>query len=84
VLKIQRGYEIGVGQTPGLGSVLVDDEGRTLYLYVPDNQDHSVCAQICPRLWPPMVVGDGDTNGRFSPGVDAALVGAVRRTDGSL
>jgi predicted lipoprotein with Yx(FWY)xxD motif len=61
-----------------LGSILVDGDGNTLYLFTPDEQGESVCYDQCEASWPPLVdeVVAGD-------GVDAALLGAVARTDGS-
>ena len=60
-----------------LGSVLVDGEGNTLYLFTPDGQGSSVCYDQCATAWPPLsadaVAGDG---------VDAGLLGSAPRTDG--
>lgn len=59
-----------------LGSILVDDAGRTLYMFVPDAQGPSVCTEGCLEAWPaivgPATAGDG---------VDAALLGTATRTD---
>lgn len=63
-----------------LGSILVDDGGNTVYLFVPDEQSGtSSCYDECEANWPP-VTGDisaGD-------GVDAALLGTTERTDGTV
>ena len=61
-----------------LGDVLVDGEGRTLYLFVPDAQGASTCYDGCAAAWPPMVeeVVAGD-------GVDESLLGSVARDDGT-
>jgi predicted lipoprotein with Yx(FWY)xxD motif len=60
------------------GDMLVDGAGNTLYLFVPDAQDASVCYDDCANAWPPLgsevVAGDG---------VDAGLLGSVARDDGS-
>ena len=37
----------------GVGSVLVDSQGRTLYRYTPDQGTMSTCTGSCARLWPP-------------------------------
>jgi predicted lipoprotein with Yx(FWY)xxD motif len=60
------------------GSILVDGDGNTLYLFMPDNQGESVCYDECEATWPPLVddVQPGD-------GIDAALIGSAARTDGS-
>lgn len=78
------GYEISVGHVAGLGRVLVDSIDRTLYLYVPDQQGASRCTGFCAVQWPPLLVAGGQKGARFGPGVNPALVGTVRRADGSL
>lgn len=61
------------------GEVLVDDQGITLYLFLPDDQGPSACTGGCATTWPPLV-------GEFGAGagVDADLLGTVARGDGSL
>lgn len=68
---------VTVAESP-LGSILVDGDGNTLYLFTPDQQGESVCYDQCEASWPPLVdeVLAGD-------GVDAASLGSVARTDGS-
>ena len=61
-----------------LGSILVDGDGNTLYLFTPDNQGESVCYDQCEDAWPPLV--DDFTAG---DGIDAALLGTAPRTDGT-
>jgi predicted lipoprotein with Yx(FWY)xxD motif len=62
----------------GLGGILVDGDGNTLYLFVPDAQGPSVCNDGCAEAWPPFI---GETVA--SDGVDAALLGVATRDDGS-
>ena len=61
-----------------LGSILVDGDGNTLYLFTPDNQGESVCYDQCETAWPPLVdqIEAGER-------VDASLLGTAPRTDGS-
>ena len=61
-----------------LGSILVDGDGNTLYLFTPDNQGESVCYDQCEAAWPPLVdpIEAGD-------GITASLLGTAPRTDGS-
>jgi predicted lipoprotein with Yx(FWY)xxD motif len=60
------------------GELLVDGEGATLYLFVPDAQGASTCYDACADNWPALVgeVSAGD-------GVDGGLLGSVARDDGS-
>lgn len=61
-----------------LGSILVDRDGNTLYLFTPDEQGESVCYDQCEANWPPLVgeVEAGD-------GVNGSLLGLAPRQDGS-
>ncbi len=61
-----------------LGDILTDEDGNTLYLFVPDNQGPSVCNDDCAANWPPLLKGPvaGD-------GIDATLLGTATRDDGS-
>lgn len=61
------------------GGRLVDGEGRTVYLFTPDERGESTCTGDCAENWPP-VVGEAPAVGG---GVDAALVGTIDRADGS-
>jgi len=71
------GPAIGV-VSGSLGEYLVDAEGATLYLFVPDAGAESTCYDDCAELWPPLegAVSAGD-------GLDESLVGTTERTDGT-
>ncbi len=62
----------------GLGEILTDDQGNTLYLFTPDEQGPSVCYDNCAVNWPPLLEGPvaGD-------GTDPSLFGTVDRDDGT-
>ena len=66
--------------TSGLGRILVDGRGRTLYLFEQDRRGSSGCAGLCATYWPPLL-----TNGRSTAGKGArlALLGMIRRGDGT-
>ncbi|MGH9111573.1 MAG: COG4315 family predicted lipoprotein [Acidimicrobiales bacterium] len=59
-----------------LGTILVDAEGNTLYLFMPDGQGASTCVDSCADSWPalagPATAGDG---------VDGALLATADRPD---
>jgi predicted lipoprotein with Yx(FWY)xxD motif len=61
-----------------LGTILVDADGMTLYLFMPDAQGASQCVDSCATTWPPLAgpatAGDG---------VDEALLSTADRPDGS-
>ena len=55
----------------GLGTVLVNGEGRTLYIFEPDKHAKVTCVGGCAGVWPPlMLAGKAEPSG----GVNAALV----------
>ncbi len=61
-----------------LGEIVVDDEGFTLYVFIPDDGGDSTCYDECATAWPPL---EGDPVATGS--VDAALFGTSLRTDGA-
>lgn len=67
----------------GLGRVLVDGAGRTLYLYTPDRRGRSECYGICAVDWPPLLAPSGTGPLRLGRGVERTLVGTVRRRSGA-
>lgn len=70
------------GAVDGLGSVLTDPAGRTLYLFTKDGKGSgkSTCDGACARKWPPL-----PADGRITAagGIDPALLGRIRRADGT-
>ena len=64
----------------GLGQIVVDSRGRSLYLFEKDSRGHSSCSGLCASYWPPLL-----TNGRPAAikGAKASLLGSIRRADGS-
>ncbi|WP_341359392.1 hypothetical protein V5H98_16930 [Georgenia sp. M64] len=63
-----------------LGTILVDGEGMTLYMFTNDTQDsgESVCEGDCLVAWPPL---EGEPTA--GEGVDDSLLGTIERSDGS-
>lgn len=78
-------YEVSTGTVGGLGTVLVDGQGFTLYLFEPDKQSgKSTCYGTCAQGWPPLLLPAGVSAPVAGPGVDASLLGTTTRTDGSV
>lgn len=67
--------------TSDLGDILVDGEGRTLYMFKPDEAGTPTCYDDCEANWPPLTVS-GDVS--VGEGLDAATFTTVARTDGSM
>lgn len=62
-----------------LGQILVDGEGKTLYMFTPDEGGTPTCYDDCATAWPPLTTDGTPTAG---PGVTATLT-TVDRTDGT-
>jgi predicted lipoprotein with Yx(FWY)xxD motif len=78
-------YEVRTGTVPGLGTILVDGKGLTLYLFVPDKQSGtSTCYGACANAWPPLLLPTGTTTPLAGPGVESSLLGTTHRTDGTV
>ena len=58
-----------------LGPILVNGQGRTLYLYVKDRGTKSACSRRCAQVWPPATASGEPTAG---PGVAAAKLTTTR------
>jgi predicted lipoprotein with Yx(FWY)xxD motif len=62
-----------------LGSILVDAQGKTLYLFEADKNGKSACSGPCATTWPPLL-----SNGapQAAMGASASLIGTTARGDG--
>jgi predicted lipoprotein with Yx(FWY)xxD motif len=77
-------YEVRTGKVKGLGMVLVDGQGLTLYLFVPDKRSgRSTCYKLCAEAWPPLRLPTGVTRPVAGRGIKASLLGTTHRTDGT-
>ena len=63
-----------------LGKVLVDSQGRTLYLFEADKGTMSACDGACASVWPPLTVTGQPKAGQ---GVTASKLGTTKRSDGT-
>jgi len=64
----------------GLGRIIVDGRGRTLYLFEKDKQGRSACYGSCAKFWPPLLTRGKPSAGR---GAKASLLGRTRRRGAS-
>jgi predicted lipoprotein with Yx(FWY)xxD motif len=72
---------VAVGET-GLGEVLVDAEGKTLYLYANDEGTTTAVSGGLLEAWPPLTVESEEVVG--GEGVDEAKLGTAEQADGRL
>ncbi|HMK62407.1 MAG TPA: hypothetical protein VK386_02210 [Acidimicrobiales bacterium] len=77
-------YQVQAASASGVGTVLVDGKGYTLYLFEPDHQSTPTCTGPCAAAWSPLLLPSGVTATRAGRGVTASLLGTVRRSDGGL
>ena len=77
-------YEVKTANIGGLGPVLVDGQGITLYLFENDHRGSpSRCYGICAVQWPAITLPSGVTRPVAGPGIEPGLLGTAPRTDGT-
>jgi predicted lipoprotein with Yx(FWY)xxD motif len=64
----------------GLGVVLVNSKGRTLYVFMKDKQRHVTCTGACASYWPPLKKGASKSTAGGS--AQSKLLGADRNPAG--
>jgi predicted lipoprotein with Yx(FWY)xxD motif len=71
---------VALGNSAGLGMVLVDSKGFVLYDFHKDKGTTSACYGACAEGWPPLL-----TAGEPKPsnGANASLLGTAERRDGT-
>ena len=70
---------VGVANS-GLGSILVDSTGHTLYLFKADVGAKSACTGACATAWPPLLAKGKPTAGT---GLTASELGTIKRSGGN-
>jgi predicted lipoprotein with Yx(FWY)xxD motif len=73
-----RPATVGVANSD-LGKILVDSQGRTLYLFKKDAGTKSTCFGECASDWPPL---RADGKPAVGSGASASMVGTTTRSDG--
>ena len=75
-----KGAVVSTAKT-SLGQIIVNSNGRTLYLFEKDRNGKSACSGQCAVFWPPLI-----TTGKPSAtnGARASLLGTTKRADGRL
>ena len=71
---------IAAASNSKLGQILVDGNGRTVYLFAADTATTSTCYGECAQYWPPVLTSGQPVAGS---GASASLLGTTQRTDGS-
>lgn len=64
----------------GLGKIIVNGRGHTLYLFEKDRRGHSACVGACASYWPPLIArGKPVATG----GAKQSLLGTIKRANGA-
>jgi predicted lipoprotein with Yx(FWY)xxD motif len=74
--SVAAGVKVG---DSGLGPILTDLNGRTLYAFVNDRSGNSTCTNGCLGVWPALTSDKAFTAG---DGTDGKLLGETKQTDG--
>ena len=76
--------KFGIANVSGVGSVLVDGKGRTVYILTSGGKTNVPCtdASGCTKLWPDLPFPDGVSAAKAGSGVDASLLGTKKLKDG--
>jgi predicted lipoprotein with Yx(FWY)xxD motif len=77
---------ISAKSVPGVGTVLVNGQGQTLYMLTSEKGGKITCTQAngCTQAWPETLVTNGATAARAGSGVQASLLGTVKDASGNL
>lgn len=79
--KTANGATATVGvSNEGLGTILVNSQGRTLYLFNRDSGTMSECSGACAVNWPPLRANGKPTIGS---GANASLISTTSRSGGA-
>jgi predicted lipoprotein with Yx(FWY)xxD motif len=76
---------LNVSESTEYGTILVDGDGYSLYIFMADTQngDSSACGDDdgCTAEWPPVISQGSPIAGE---GVDSSMLGTITRDDGSI
>lgn len=77
---MEKGATITLGDSE-FGSMLFDSNDQAIYIFERDPKGETVCYGECAEAWPPVFTKGKPQAG---DGVDASLLGTVKRRDGQL
>ena len=80
VPKLASGHAATIGVSgSSVGNILVDSQGRTVYLFKKDTSSKSTCTGACAASWPPVRATGKPT---AAGGATASMLGTTKRSDG--
>jgi predicted lipoprotein with Yx(FWY)xxD motif len=75
------GGTVSAAEISGLGTVLVNSEGMTVYMFAKDRGTTSSCYGACEQGWPPVLAEGKPTAGE---GAMSSQLGTTERKDGTM
>ena len=77
---------ISAKSVPGVGTVLVNGQGQTLYMLTSEKGGKITCTQTngCTQAWPETLLTTGATAAKAGSGVQSSLLGTVKDASGNL
>jgi predicted lipoprotein with Yx(FWY)xxD motif len=77
---------LSVKSVPGVGTVLVNGQGQTLYLLTSEKGGKITCTAStgCTKFWPEITLPKGATAARAGSGAQSSLLGTVKDASGTL
>ena len=76
---------ISATSVPGVGTVLVNGQGQTLYMLTSEKGGKITCTQAngCTQAWPETLLTNGATTAKAGSGVQSSLLGTVKDASGN-
>jgi predicted lipoprotein with Yx(FWY)xxD motif len=80
------GIEVSTASVAGLGTVLVNGAGDTLYILTSEKGGKVTCTDDtgCTKVWPDSELPKGTTAATAGMGIQQALLGTTKNSDGDL
>jgi predicted lipoprotein with Yx(FWY)xxD motif len=78
------GTEFSTAKVPGVGTVVIDRRGRTVYILTSASKKNVPCtdANGCTALWPNLAFPNGTSSALAGKGIDSSLLGQTKLSDG--
>src|SRR5690242_5661442 len=78
------GTMFSTANVPGLGTVLVDGSGKTVYNLQTADHKNATCddASGCTKVWPDLPFPSGTTSAKAGSGVKQSLLSSMKLADG--
>lgn len=78
------GTMFSTAKVSGLGTVVVDAQGRTVYVLTSGDHTNAPCTDSngCTQVWPDLPLPDGVSAAKAGTGIQPSLLGTMKLSDG--